>query len=362
MKNRILSLLLAALMAIGALACAASAEEAPAINLYDTTLTVGDTTYAFPVSVADLAAMGVSIPDVTGLSEGQYYYDVPVDDGRNAFSVRVDRLSTTEDPLWATGVNLNSTKHAGQSVGGLVLGETTMKEVVDACGPDSNGRTYDYDYLTYYTFGDNFVWNLYFESADEGAKLTRLTMYNALAANYGAVDGSMAGAPEENLPDPATLPYDAFILDGKLYQKGATVQQLLDNGWVLPKGHEADTTVAARDGNTVKGDRMWLYNGASLVKVSAFNTTDAECTLADCAIDSIHADVCNGVSIVCADGLENGASRYEEVIAILGNPISTSDDASGFRVLQYNVLNSVNYSIGVNAGGDVAYITIDGLM
>ena len=360
MKNRILSILLIALLAVVALACAASAEEAGAINLYDTSLNVGGKTYDFPISVADLTAMGVNVPDVSGLSKGQYYYDVPVDDGRNAFSVRVDYVTTTEDPFWATGVNLNSDKHAGQSVGGLVLGETTMKDVIEACGPDEHGYTYDSDYLTYYTFGSNYNWTLYFESADENAKLTRLTMSNDLVTNYGVVDSSKTGVPEENLPDPASLPFDSYILDGKLYQKGATVQDLLDNGWVLPADHPADSAVEA-GGIWVYGDRMYLYNGAGLVYVGAFNYSGEECTLAECSVSEIKASVLQNGALICADGIQPGVTALSEAAATLGAAVEDKTDDDGVRTVAFNVLNGVTYTLTVDADELVTAIAIEGL-
>ena len=360
MKNRILSILLIALLAVVALACAASAEEAGAINLYDTSLNVGGKTYDFPISVADLTAMGVNVPDVSGLSKGQYYYDVPVDDGRNAFSVRVDYVTTTEDPFWATGVNLNSSKHAGQSVGGLVLGETTMKDVIEACGPDEHGRTYDSDYLTYYTFGNNYNWTLYFESADENAKLTRLTMSNDLVTNYGVVDSSKTGVPEENLPDPASLPFDSYILDGKLYQKGATVQDLLDNGWVLPADHPADSAVEA-GGIWVYGDRMYLYNGAGLVYVGAFNYSGEECTLTECSVSEIKASALQNSALICADGIQPGVTALSEAAATLGAPSEDSTDEDGVRTVEFEVLNGVTYELTVDADELVTAIAIKGL-
>lgn len=360
MKNRILSILLIALLAVGALACAASAEEAGVINLYDTSLNVGGKTYDFPISVADLSAMGVNVPDVSGLSKGQYYYDVPVDDGRNAFSVRVDYVTTTEDPFWATGVNLNSDKHAGLSVGGLVLGETTMKDVIEACGPDEHGYTYDSDYLTYYTFGSNYNWTLYFESADENAKLTRLTMSNDLVTNYGVVDSSRTGVPEENLPDPASLPFDSYILDGKFYQKGATVQDLLDNGWVLPADHPADSAVEA-DGIWVYGDRMYLYNGAGLVYVGAFNYSGEECTLAECSVSEIKAAALQNGALICADGIQPGVTALSEAAATLGAPSEDSTDEDGVRTVEFEVLNGVTYELTVDAEELVTAIAIKGL-
>ena len=361
MKSRILSLLLVALLAIGTFARAASAEETSAINLYDTSLTVGGKTYTFPISVADLTAMGVSVPDVTDLTEGKYYYDVPVDDGRNPFSVRVDYVTTTEDPFWATGVNLNSDKHAGQSVGGLVLGETTMKDVIEACGPDSNGRTYDSDYLTYYTFGRNYNWTLYFESADENAKLTRLTMSNDLVTNYGVVDSSRTGVQQENLPDPASLPFDSYILDGKLYQKGATVQDLLDNGWVLPADHPADTAVEVGSSSMIYGEHTYMYNGVGLIYVSAFNYGGEECTLAECTINKIKTSALLNGALTCADGIQPGVTTLSEAAATLGTPSKDSTDEDGVRTVEFEVLNGVTYDLTVDADELVTAIAIGGL-
>ena len=360
MKSRILSLLLVALLAIGTFARAASAEETSAINLYDTSLTVGGKTYTFPISVADLTAMGVSVPDVTDLTEGKYYYDVPVDDGRNPFSVRVDYVTTTEDPFWATGVNLNSDKHAGQSVGGLVLGETTMKDVVDACGPDEYGNTYEKDSLTYFTFGNHYNWFLYFESASENAKLTRLSMNNELVTIYGDVDTSKTGVQEENLPDPASLPFNSYILDGKLYQKGATVQDLLDNGWVLPADHPADSAVEA-GGIWVYGDRMYLYNGAGLVYVGAFNYSGEECTLAECSVSEIKASALQNSALICADGIQPGVTALSEAAATLGAPSEDSTDEDGVRTVEFEVLNGVTYELTVDADELVTTIAIKGL-
>ena len=360
MKSRILSLLLVALLAIGTFARAASAEETSAINLYDTSLTVGGKTYTFPISVADLTAMGVSVPDVTDLTEGKYYYDVPVDDGRNPFSVRVDYVTTTEDPFWATGVNLNSDKHAGQSVGGLVLGETTMKDVVYACGPDEYGNTYEKDSLTYFTFGNHYNWFLYFESASENAKLTRLSMNNELVTIYGDVDTSKTGVQEENLPDPASLPFDSYILDGKLYQKGATVQDLLDNGWVLPADHPADRAGEA-GGIWVYGDRMYLYNGAGLVYVGAFNYSGEECTLAECSVSEIKASALQNGALICADGIQPGVTALSEAAATLGAPSDDSTDEDGVRTVEFEVLNGVTYELTVDADELVTAIAIKGL-
>ena len=169
------------------------------------------------------------------------------------------------------------------------------------------------------------------------------------------------GVPEENLPDPASLPFDSYILDGKLYQKGATVQDLLDNGWVLPADHPADTTVEAGGISMVYGDRMYLYNGAGLVYVGAFNYSSEECTLAECSINEIKASVLLNGALICADGIQPGVTALSEAAATLGAPSEDSTDEDGVRTVEFEVLNGVTYELTVDADELVTAIAIKGL-
>lgn len=362
MKNRILSILMAGILMLSTLVCAAVAEEtavASDIHLTDITLSVGSETYSFPVSVAALTEQGVNIPDVTDLTNGLYYYRVDVDDGRNGFAVRVEYLTSTDDPYWVTGVNMNSTDHAGACINGMTLGQTTRGEIVNALGADSYDTTYENDELFYTAWNLNYYWHLGFDGNKEDSVLTSITAYCELVNVYGEVAATSAESAE--LPAVSELPFDAFILDGQLYEKGATVQSLLDNGWVLPVS-VAENTVAARNGDVVQGGHLWLYNGSSLVKIDAFNCSDVDCTYAECKIKSIYADVCNNATIVCADGLTNGVSTYDEAVAILGEPTSTEDGENSFKNVTFTVINDVTYTIGVNPDGSTTYITINGLL
>lgn len=362
MKNRILSLFLAVLLVMSAFAFTAAAEEAAAtgISLTDATLRIGDKSYAFPISVADLRAMGVNVADVSSLTEGYYYYDVKADNGRDGFSLRVDYLTSTEDPFWVTGVNLNSNEHAGMSVGGMTLGETTLEEIVSACGADVNGDTYAED-LYYTAFNRNYSWWLYFDGSDKSSKLTKVSMSCDLVTNYGVIDASQAGVQTADLPAATDLAFNEFILDGKLYAHGMAVQNLLDNGWYMPQGHDADGMIEAKDGSRASGDRFAMYNGVSLVTVSAYNFTDAECMLADCVVDSVSADIANDAALLCADGLQNGVSTYDDAVAILGEPVSVTEGKNGLKTVRFTVINSVTYEIGVLENGLISSITISGL-
>ena len=185
-------------------------------------------------------------------------------------------------------------------------------------------------------------------------------MSNDLVTNYGVVDSSKTGVQEENLPDPASLPFDSYILDGKLYQKGATVQDLLDNGWVLPADHPADSAVEA-GGIWVYGDRMYLYNGAGLVYVGAFNYSGEECTLAECSVSEIKASALQNGALICADGIQPGVTALSEAAATLGAPSDDSTDEDGVRTVEFEVLNGVTYELTVDADELVTAIAIKGL-
>lgn len=358
MKNRILSVLLIVVLALG---CVAFAEEST-IDLTDSTLYVGNKVYTFPISVSELTELGVDVPDVSNLTKGVYYPAVDVNDGRNGFAIRIEYLSNLDDPYWATGVKLDSDHHAGMSVGGMVLGETTRGEIIAACGSDYHGETYENDTLTYYAYDISYIWNLTFDGNSEDSKLTGVAMHNELVEKYGEVDASMAGVEEDDLPDPSAMGFNEFILDGKHYAKNATVQELLDNGWVLSYDAAAKS-VAPKNGLIMQGGTLWLYNGVSMVMVLAYNTNDAEGEYgyADCTINSVYADVCNKASIVCADGLANGVSSYEDAVAILGEPTSIEETDDGCKNVSFTVLNNVKYTIGVDADGGIGSITISNL-
>lgn len=357
MKKQILSILLASMLVLSVFAGAA----AEGISLTDTTLHVGDHAYTLPASVEALTEQGVNFPDVSSIQEGYYSPFVGVDNGRTGFTLNVKYLTSTEEPHWATGVNWNSTDYAGLAVGGMVLGETTREEIINACGPDHYGKTYEGTELTYYAWNMNYSWSLAFDSEAPEAKLTRIIMENTLVTTYGVVDSSNAGVADSDLPDTATMSFAEFILDGKHYVKGVTVQDLLDDGWVMPVS-KAEVTVNARSGSRLSGDSIQMYNGASMVTVRAFNPSDAECSLAKCTIDSVSADVDLNAFIVCADGLANGVTTYADAAAILGEPAKTEESENGVKEITFKVLNNMSYVLTVNADDLVTGIVVDGLI
>ena len=134
MKKRILSALLAAMIALSMFALASAETAAPAINLLDMNVTAGGVTYDLPITVSQLTKMGVNVPDLSSLGEGQYAPFVDVDDGHCTFSLRFEYNATApEDPI-ATGCMMDVESYPGVAISGMILGETTLGEVIDAMG------------------------------------------------------------------------------------------------------------------------------------------------------------------------------------------------------------------------------------
>lgn len=358
MKKQILSVMLAVVLM---LSVSAGAMAESSISLTDTTLHVGDQAYAIPVSVAALTEQGVNVPNVTGLQEGQYYPSVGVDNGINAFTVKVSYLTSTEDPYWVTGITWGSEDYAGYAVGGMVLGETTREQIIEACGADRHGKTYEGEELIYYAWNMNYSWYLTFDGEKPESKLIRITMDDNMVSAYGEVNAAKAGVADSDLPEAADMDFTEFILDGKHYAYGVTVQDLLDDGWVMPET-QREIMVEARRGSRLLGDTIYMYNGVSMVKVRAFNTSEVERSLTDCIIESVSADTALNSSIVCSGGLANGVSTYAEAVAILGEPSKTEEGENGAREVTFGVLHSMEYVLTVDANDVVTAITVGGLI
>lgn len=355
MKRHILSLLLAVVMALSLFTCACAEAS---INLLDMNITVDGVTYDLPITVSQLTELGVTVPDLSTLGEGQYAPSVDVNDGRNAFSLRFEyNAAAPADPI-ATGCMMSVEYYPGVTISGMTLGETTLGEVVAAMGPDRYGATSE-DSLTYYFRDVNESWNLEFDGSDSNSKLTQVHMWSDIPALYGPVEKI---AVSEELPDPASMPFDQIIMGANLYQPGDTVQKLLDNGWKLPVSTDPETEIVARDGNKVSGGRYLLYNGETFVKVYAYNVSETPSALKDCVIDTIIVEYSFGAEIITADGIQPGVSTYEDAVAVFGEPSSSSEEYN-FVKHTFKVLNgAVRYDVFVNAENTIVGLGITGLM
>ena len=358
MKKRIFSALLAFMIVLSMFACASAETAAPAINLLDMNITAGGVTYDLPITVSQLTEMGVNVPDLSSLGEGQYAPFVDVDDGSCTFSLRFEyNAAAPEDPI-ATGCMMDVEYYPGITVSGMTLGEITLGEVIDAMGPDRSGAT-NADSLTYYFRDINESWTLSFDGSDRNSKLTQVHTWTDIPALYGPVETIVVC---EELPDPASMPLDQIILGGNLYQTGDTVQKLLDNGWKLPLSTSPETEIVARDGNKVSGGRYLLYNGESFVKVYAYNVQETPCALKDAVIDTILVEYSFDASIIAAGGIQPGVSTYEDAVAAFGEPSSSSEEYN-FTKHTFRVLNgAVRYDVYVNADNAIVGLGITGLM
>lgn len=353
MKKCFLFFLISALL-LCSFAVAETAESAaPALNLLDLSMTVGNKVYTFPMSVSEMTALGVNFSDVSGLGENQYYYALTADNGRNAFDLRVEYcFESPEDPI-VTGCNLKSDKHAGISVGGIVVGQTTRKEVIDAFG---EAKYTSGTRLTYYTFSNNYIWDIDFESESDSAKVTKLAAHTELPKKFGVNFSDQVSVQDANLPDPTTMAFNAFILNGIHYPSGSTLQNLLDNGWKVPVGVDVEENIKGVISFVLSGENFYMYNGESLIYVGVYNRNTEETKLADCGIYSIQVSSHWNSSMTIADGYQPG-STLQEIEATFG-PLTLDEDSDIANTYTATVLDNTRYTFHADEAGNVYSINI----
>lgn len=357
MKKSILSMILVLVLALGVCAGAAGAETETEIDLHDTSCTINGVTYTFPVPVSELVEAGLNVPDVSGLEEGSYYPSVEVDDGKFAFYIRVDCYPETEEKYWATGCTLSMGENSGAVVGGMIIGQTTIEDVIAAMGADNHGNTSGEE-LDYYLDDMNYTWYLKFETDKAVKNLKRVSMSCDLVANYGDVRTINFAEPSADLPDAAAMAYDEFILCGHHYKAGDTVSALVGNGWRVEK---ADEEIDARSGSRVSGDRFWAYNGEGFAKVGAFNLNETACAKTDCVIDEVEVTADMSAELILSGDIRIG-STLDEAKAVFGEP-SSSKAEDGVTVCTFSLLNSViTYTVTCDDQGTITALAIDGLM
>lgn len=328
-------------------------------NLYTVTLPSGES-YTFPMSAAECEAAGIPLPELNPLSAGQYYPSVTVNNGREQFSVRVETDAATGE-FCVTGFNLTASETSGASIAGITVGETTQNGVYNLLGADKDdSKPGAGDSMTYYYFLGHVSLTIYFDSADANAVANHIIVSSDIPGTYGAEISVQTGAEESALPAVEDMAFNQFILDGKLYQSGDTLQKLLDNGWVLPASRSVDTLIDARQGSRASGDSFDLYNGSDIVKVYVYNTAESDCALSECAINQVVADAEGKAALIAADGLQIGSS-YADAAAIFGEASSQETNDDGSTVSTFEVLNNLEYII-TDVNGSVTNISIRGLM
>lgn len=333
--------LIAALLALVFICtlCAGVCAES-AIDLTDLTLHTSSASYSMPASLEEARAAGINIQDFDPPAENEYYFAIPADDGRSAFKLRVDYCAASPDLQYITGWTVSQKKAPGASIGGLVLGETTAKEVVAALGADNSGYEKG-ETLHYSAMHGNVQWQLKFDGKGKKAKLEEIYVYTYIPARYG-LEFSPA-APDANLPAPEAMGFDQFILGGKLYQKGDNLQKLIDNGWVVD-ARFAGGTVEAREEYLLHSQEVVLYNGTGTIRVSVYNPTDADAPLAECLVHEVETKLNDKSGLVLANNLTPGVSTIKDVQAVLGEPVDKRKDDNEV-IYKFKVLNGVTYTI-----------------
>ncbi len=333
---------------------AAETAAAPAIDPYEIALTVGRRTYTLPMAVSELNEMGVSILDMDQVSKS-FASSYEAHDGRNAFSLYVGYCDVTPDDPWAIGCRLNAEKHAGISVNGMVLGQTTQSEIIESLGADKDGNT-EGETLSYY-FGGISNYELTFDAA---SVLQEIFAWTPTVSDYGPVEYSAPAA--QDLPDPYAMPYDGIIIEGAFYRAGDTVQKLLDNGWHLPLELTADTKVKNIERNLVpNGGMVSMFNGKGKMLVIFSDNGKASTAIKDCTISSLSADFFSNVDFIAADDIRPGAATLADARAAYGEITSTEEEIN-YVSHDFSLLNgTIKYTIDVDAEENVAGLTIRGM-
>ncbi len=352
--KRILSILIAALLALSLMGGAALAEgtaeteqpaaPAPEFDLKDLTVHFGSKNYTFPMTVEQCGEVGISVSAFNPLSEGTFYSAIDADNGRSSFQLRIELI---DGEHWATGVVPRMDRTPGATIGGVVIGETTRAQLLAGLGePHYSGS----NNVSYRAFGGYIIWDIYFESDAADAVVSRLTAYSKIPGDFGAEFSDLAGVEADDLPDVTSMAFNEFILDGKCYAKGSTIQDLLDNGWVLPKDKPADSMIEGSAGFLVHGVNDCLYNGKSLVRIGAYNFTAEAVPFSSCIITEVLAYEDYDASLILADGITFN-SPISDCETTLGAAQSSEVDELGNTTYKFKVLNGVIYEIHVDEEG-----------
>ncbi len=349
--KKFLSVLLAVLllcMSGAVLAESTEVETTPEYDLTDLTVTIGTKSYTFPMSVEDCKAAGLNVPEFDPLPEDRYYAGIKVDNGRNTFKIRVE---LADGEHWATGITVEAKDTPDAVVGGFGMGEITRGDLVGLLGEPASSSE---KYVRYTSFGDHMIWYFYFDSADASDAVNKIEARSTIPSKFGT---EFAAAEETEQIDPSTIAFNEFILDGKLYAKGSTVQDLLDNGWVL--SHDAaEMKIDGNVGWLVNGYKGYMYNGTGLITIGAYNYTDKEADLTDCTLTQLIVRTDDNTSLILADGVTFG-SELTAAETVLGASVETEETPYG-TAYTFKVLGDVEYDLIYTEDG-LYSIAIDGL-
>jgi hypothetical protein len=199
-------------------------------------------------------------------------------------------------------------------------------------------------------------------NASANAKLKRVIVSSDMINEYGFEFSDLAGVQADNLPDPASMNYNEFILDGKHYAAGSSLQTLLDNGWTLPLDMDPAAEIEGLNGIWVHGEHLDLYNGQTMAHVSVYNYSDKTAPLNECLIETVSVETEDNTVLLSAGGLQAGVSTVADAEALLGAPADTEEDYKGFVTYEFKVMDDqVTISVIDDGDGLIGELIISGV-
>lgn len=350
--RNILALLLTALLIMcAAAACAEETADTAPLAEQLMQVKIGGKTYSFAAPLEELTAQGITI----NASELKPDYWYTANNGRASFEVLLTATHGDSSKLSVSGITIRPKDNQTYELyGGVVIGpqQGTREEICASFGKKPSEYSYD---------GMNFCNNQVSVtvSYDDEGMWERVQIDSDIPSAYGFEYSELAGAAQENLPDPKTMAFDEYIIDGKLYKGKITLADLEANGWL------ADVTVGLNTSVEPQGNDIFVsnpvidcYNGRGMLRVFPINrsTTDT-CKLSECGVLYVGVGKSNDVDVVLADGITLG-SPYADAVAVFGEASYTRDESDkGYIMYRHNVVNSMTYEFSVT-DGVITYIQI----
>ncbi len=324
---------LAAMLAVSAMGSnvMVGAAENDAYNLYDLTLKIGGEAYSFPMTLDECREAGMDLQeDMVEKELG--FVNVNVED--QEYTIYVEEIDG-EYVAYGFKVNLEDlpdVEAAGINWSNMTLGKLDAQYASRIAEADTKAIGSG-EAVSFETFQENYRWFLIFDGETEDAKVNQIEMKDSIPEKYGM--NFEKTEAEEGLPDAASMPDDSFILNGKYFAAGTTVQNLLDAGWVFEeKWTESDKLNGRKNKGMVDQVSVLkseIYDGEGVAKIEAYNQTEQSISYEDAEIIRVSAtEQCNA-DLVLAGGLslESSLDDFKEMF---GEPVNEDENERNGRV------------------------------
>ncbi len=226
-------------------------------------------------------------------------------------------------------VELEASKAQALLPGGVLLGVSGLREVMDAYGAPS--AIYEDGEITRFTYQLDYDQEAVFTFAAPTGKLTTAALRNvvmAAAPDPMVLAGSSAsGSSSYRAPD--SLGDDPFSFrvsyGGALYALPAPVAEFEKNGWVLKDG--ADSVVKAYG-----SEQMTLSLHGKQWTTWVYNDSDKALLAGSCLITTVVSDLSRGdVSLILPGGVTTGMTEEESLSAYAGLDAKISETDTSRR-------------------------------